>query len=84
MNRPEGRPLKSGFQVKVVDLQYQAESWHKPRRILAKIEWRRGELFPRIGFVVNKSRLPAGKVIKVHNGRAKIENQIKEGKNTLR
>jgi hypothetical protein len=51
---------------------------------MAKIEWHRGELFPRIGFVVNNSRLPAGKVIKVYNGRAEIENRIKEGKNTLR
>ena len=28
----------------------------------------RGEFFPRIGFVVTNSRLPAGKVIKVYNG----------------
>jgi hypothetical protein len=41
-------------------------------------------LFPRIGFVVTNSRLPAGKVVKVYNGRAEIENRIKEGKNTLR
>jgi hypothetical protein len=32
---------------------------------VAKIEWHRGELFPRIGFVITNSRLPAGKVIKV-------------------
>jgi hypothetical protein len=51
---------------------------------VAKIEWHRGELFPRIGFVITNSRLPAGKVIKVYNGRAEIENRIKEGKNTLR
>jgi len=84
LNRPVGRAPKSGIQVKVVDLQYQAKSWHKPRRVVAKIEWRRGELFPRIGFVVTNSKLPAGKVIKVYNGRAEIENRIKEGKNTLR
>ena len=46
---------------------------------MAKIEWHRGELFPRIGFVVTNSRLPAGKVIKVYNGRARLENRIKEG-----
>jgi len=28
--------------------------------------------------------LPAGKVIKVYNGRGDVENRIKEGKNTLR
>ena len=84
LSRPVGRPPKSGIQVKVVDLQYQAKSWHKPRRVVAKIEWHRGELFPRIGFVVTNSRLPAGKVIKVYNGRGDVENRIKEGKNTLR
>ncbi len=84
LNRPVGRPPKSGIQVKIVDLHYQAKSWSRPRRAVAKIEWQRGELFPRIGFVITNSRLPAGKVIKVYNGRAEIENRIKEGKNTLR
>ena len=56
----------------------------RPRRVAAKIEWQRGELFPRIGFVVTNSRLPAGKVIKIYNGRGDVENRIKEGKNTLR
>jgi hypothetical protein len=84
LNRPVGRPPKNGIQVKVVDLQYQAKSWSKSRRVVAKIEWHRGELFPRIGFVVTNSRLPSGKVIKVYNGRGDVENRIKEGKNTLR
>jgi len=84
LNRPVGRPPKSGVQTKVVDFQYQAKSWQKPRRVVAKIEWHRGELFPRIGFVVTNSRLPAGKVVKVYNGRGDVENRIKEGKNTLR
>lgn len=84
LNRPVGRPPKSGIQVRIVDLHYQAKSWNRPRRVVAKIEWHRGELFPRIGFVVTNSRLPSAKVVKVYNGRAEIENRIKEGKNTLR
>jgi hypothetical protein len=84
LSRPVGRPPKSGIQVKVVDLQYQAKSWHKPRRVVAKIEWHQGDLFPRINFVVTNSRLSAGKVVKVYNGRGDVENRIKEGKNTLR
>jgi hypothetical protein len=84
LNRPVGRPPQSGIQVKIVDLHYQAKSWNRPRRVVAKIEWHRGELFPRIAFVITSSRLPAIKVIKVYNGRAEIENRIKEGKNTLR
>ena len=41
-----------------------------------------GELFPRIGFIVTKSMLPAGKVIKVWNGRGYVGTGSK--KNTLR
>jgi hypothetical protein len=52
--------------------------------VVAKIEWHRGELFPRINFVATNSRLSAGKVVKVYNGRGDVENRIKEGKNTLR
>ena len=52
--------------------------------MVAKIEWHDGELFPRIGFIVTNSKLPAGKVVKVYNGRGDVENRIKEGKNTLR
>ena len=43
-----------------------------------------GELFPRIGFIVTNLNLEAHKVITIYNGRAEIENRIKEGKNTLR
>ena len=36
------------------------------------------------GFVVTNSKLSAGKGVKVCNGRGEVENQIKDGKNTLR
>jgi len=84
LGRPVGRSPQSGIQVRTVDLHYQAKGWSRPRRVVAKIEWHRGELFPRIGLVITNSRLLAGKVIKVYNGRAEIENRIKAGKNTLR
>ena len=31
---------------------YQAGSWDRPRRVVAKVEWHQGELFPRVGFIV--------------------------------
>ncbi len=43
-----------------------------------------GEIFPRIGLAVTDFKLPAGKQVKVYNGRGDDENRIKEGKNTLR
>jgi hypothetical protein len=84
LNRPTGRPPKSGIQVKVIEFDYQAEKWNKPRRVVCKIEWHVGELFPRGGFIVTNSHLKAERVIKIYNGRAEIENRIKEGKDTLR
>jgi hypothetical protein len=84
LTRPVGRPPKSGIQIRLVDFRYQAQTWDRERRVVAKIEWHEGELFPRIGFIVTNSRLPAGKVVKVYNGRGDVENRIKEGKNTLR
>jgi len=84
LTRPVGRPPKSGIQIRLVDLRYQAKSWDRERRVVAKIEWHEGELFPRIGFIVTNSKLPSGKVVKVYNGRGDVENRIKEGKNTLR
>jgi hypothetical protein len=36
---------------------YQAATWTKPRRVIAKVEWHPGELYPRVGFIVtNMSR----------------------------
>jgi hypothetical protein len=84
LQRPVELPPRSGVQVKYVDLQYQAGSWDRPRRVVAKIEWHFGELFPRYYFVVTNSRLASSKVVKVYNGRGDVENRIKEGKNTLR
>jgi hypothetical protein len=84
LKRPTGRPPKSGVQVRVIEFHYQAEKWNKARRVVCKIEWHVGELFPRVGFIVTNSHLEAERVITIYNGRAEIENRIKEGKNTLR
>ena len=47
------------------------------------MEWHRGELFPRVGFVVsNMSARPEG-VAHFYNGRSTAEQWIKEGKYAL-
>ena len=58
LNRPVGRPPKSGIQVKIVDLHYQAKSWSRPRRVVAKIEWHRGELVPPHRFCGDQLQTP--------------------------
>jgi len=79
LKRLIGRPPASGIQVKVIEFQYRAESWDKPRRVVCKIEWHVGELFPHGGFIVTISNLEAEQVITIYNGRAEIENRIKDG-----
>jgi len=81
---PPGPYPEGGVEVKVIEFTYRADTWSKPRRVVCKIEWHLGELFPRVGFIVTNSRLEAKDVILVYNGRAEIEARIKEGKNTLR
>jgi hypothetical protein len=46
-----GRPSHAAL-VRYRSFQYQAASWEWPRRVIAKVERRLGELFPRVGFVV--------------------------------
>ena len=42
---------------------YQAASWTKPRRVIAKVEWHPGELYPRVGFIVTNMSRPAERVV---------------------
>ncbi len=82
--RPVGRPPKNRPQVRIIDFEYIAAKWNKSRRVVCKIEWHTGELFPRVGFIITNSKLPPEKVVRVYNGRGDVENRIKEGKLTLR
>ncbi len=52
LTRPVGRPSLTKVKRFFEDFEYQAASWDKPRRVIAKIEWHPGELFPRVGFIV--------------------------------
>ena len=51
LTRPLGRPQRKP-RVLYGDYNYQAASWDKPRREVAKVEWHQGELFPWVGFIV--------------------------------
>ena len=48
--RPVGRPPKRPV-ILYYDFWYRAESWDRARRVVAKVEWHQGELFPRVGFI---------------------------------
>jgi hypothetical protein len=51
LKRPVGRP-STRCVGSMSNFTYQAGSWTKPRRVIAKIEWHPGELYPRVGFIV--------------------------------
>ena len=80
--RPVGRP---SFKPKVYyeSFLYQAQSWNKPRRVVAKVEWHYGELFPRIGFIVTNLNWHSKSVVRFYNKRGTAEQWIKEGKIAL-
>jgi hypothetical protein len=59
---------------------YPAASWKTARRVVAKVEFHFGELFPRVGFIVTNLRLPSRAVMRFYNKRGTAEQWIKEGK----
>jgi DDE family transposase len=83
LTRPVGRPPKKP-QVFHASFTYQARSWTKPRRVVAKVEWHQGELYPRVGFLVTNLTRPAERISRFYNGRGTAEQWIKEGKLALR
>ncbi len=77
--RPSNKPV-----VWHKDFLYQAGTWDRPRRVVAKIEHHKGELFPRVGFIVTNLRRPSWRVVQFYNGRGTAEQWIKEGKNAVK
>jgi Transposase DDE domain group 1 len=63
---------------------YQAQSWIKPRPVVAKVEWHSGELCPRVGFVVTNLARPTERVVAFYNQRGTAEEWIKEGKGAIK
>jgi hypothetical protein len=63
---------------------YQAKSWNRARRVVAKVEWHHGELFPRVGFIVTNLSRPAQRAVRFYNQRGTAEQWIKEGNNAVK
>lgn len=81
--RPVGRPPKKPV-VRYHDFMYQAASWDQARRVVAKVEWHQGELFPRVGFIVTSLPWRCKRVVRFYNQRGTAEQWIKEGKNAVK
>src|ERR1700722_7704880 len=82
LKRPVGRPSLD-VRRSYANFTYQAGSWTKPRRVMAKVEWHPGELYPRVGFIVTNMTRPAERVVEFYNHRGTAEQHIKEGKNAV-
>jgi len=83
LTRPVGRPSRAPKRI-YESFTYQAKSWAQARRVVAKVEWHQGELFPRVGYIVTNLSRSAERVVKFYNGRGTAEQWIKEGKNAVK
>lgn len=76
--RPRGRPSHAPL-ARYRSARYQAASWDRPRRIIAKVEHHLGELFPRVGVIVTTLTGTNRAVVHFYNQRGTAEQWIKEG-----
>ena len=77
--RPVGRPPRKQ-KVFYHSFEYRAGTWDRARRVVAKVEWHAGELFPRVGFIVTNLPWRTDRVVRFYNKRGTAEQWIKEGK----
>lgn len=82
LKRPIGRPPHAVRRY-YASCSYQAASWSKARRVVAKVAWHPGELYPRAGFIVTNMARPPERVTLFYNQRGTAEQHIKEGKNAI-
>jgi len=83
LTRPVGRPPHEVRRF-YASFRYQAQSWSHTRRVVAKVEWHPGELYPRVGFLVTNLCRPPERVVAFYNQRGTAEQWIKEGKNAAK
>ena len=81
--RPVGRP-PNHVRRYYANFSYKAGSWDTKRRVVAKLEWHPGELYPRVGFIVTNLSRPAERVVAFYNHRGTAEQYIKEGKYAIK
>jgi hypothetical protein len=83
LRRPVGRPPHEVRRY-YASFSYQAQSWKKARRVVAKVEWHPNELYPRVGFIVTNLTRSAERVVAFYNQRGTCEQCIKEGKGAIK
>ena len=70
LTRPVGRPSHRPV-VRYKGFLYRAANWSTARRVVAKVKFHAGQLFPRVGFIVTNLELPSRAVVRFErDGRA--------------
>ncbi len=59
---------------------YHVGSWTIPRRVIARVAWRPGELYPRVGFIVTDMARPPESVAAFHDKRGHERTKDQRGK----
>ena len=80
LSRPVARPPHELRRL-YASFRYQAQTWIRSRRLIAKVESHPGELYPRVGFLVTNLCRPPERVVAFYNQRGTAEQWIREGKN---
>lgn len=80
---PVGRPSHKPV-VRFQSFRYQTERWTIARRVVAKVEFRYDELFPRVGFIVTNLETDNRAVVRLYNKRGTAEQWIKAGKEAVK
>ena len=83
LTQPVGRPSHKPV-VRYKSFRYQAASWETARRVVAKIEFHCGELFPRAGFILTTLAMDSRAVVRFYNKRGIAEQWIKAGKQAVK
>jgi hypothetical protein len=83
LTRPVGRPSYKPV-VRFKSFLYRAASWKMARRVVAKVEFHLGELFPCSGFIVTNLTAASRAVVRLYNKRGTAEQWIKEGKQAVK
>ena len=68
LTRPAGASKSQTHRV-VQGLSLSGASWKTARRVVAKVEFHAGELFPRVGFIVTNLETPSRAVVRFYNKR---------------
>ena len=80
LTRPVGRPPN---EVRRSYANPSSRNLDERRRVVAKVEWHPGDLYPRVGFIVTNMTRPAANVVAFYNKRGTCEQWIKEGKGAI-